>query len=621
MAMRAPRVAELLSARTGALLVAVGLTYGCSLVFDENPRQCATTADCLVRGSAFADSVCQAGTCVSSSALREAGGPDATTTTIEASVEATLGADVGADVTAEVAAEAGAQCTTFADCPIPTGSHSEVTCSPDTQRCVQLTSDECPLVIGDYQYSKNIAPVILGAFALLPSANPMSDASYLNYALAIDEFSSGQAVSGIPAGPGSKLRTPVVVVCSDVSAQVDTAMKHLAFDVHVPAVVAALNSADLRVAFSNYGYNTSANLFMVNPFGADSTLTALQRGQQFWHMLGTPNDTAGAYQPLLARVEAYLRNTVPWRADLAGGPLRVATVTANATVLTDQSAATLPTLQWNNGNGQAASGNAFFDSEMLSDSTLNGTALKNIDVSQVVSDLLAFKPHVVISFGCDEFVTALQTLDLEWASTNPANPPPFYIVGPYNSESTALLNWVGEDEARRERVVGINFASTTATAVLEQYDARFVLAGNDKSLLGSENYYDAMYFTVDSLVGGADVTAEALSGPDVGGGMLRLISPAGTPYNMGPDDMGHVLLNLTSSNASTISLQGALGPPVFNTATGARVSQGDVYCINVHSASDAGPASTAFGFDALRLTPSADGGAATLTGTPCFTGL
>jgi hypothetical protein len=607
------------------------LNGGCSVLFHVDADQCSTTSDCLARGADFAGAVCKAGTCVlvdagamtmdSSLGLADTG-PD---------TSMGVGGDAGPDAAAMDASEAGVDagpaCTTYAECPIPVGNHPEVTCSPDTHTCIQLTTDQCPFALGDYKYTKQIAPIVIGAFATFPT-NPTDHPSYRNYALAISEFTSQ---AGIPAGPGNTLRMPVAVLCNDDTTQVTAGMNHLANDVHVPAVITALDSADVKATFSNYGFQTTANLFIVNPFGADSTLTALTRGAQLWHMLGTPNDLAGAYRALIPRIENYIRTTPPWSLGPTN-PLRIATVTAQATVLTDLAGAVTMATQpitWNNGNGQfASSQTASFDPENLLGSTLNGTPLSSIDVTTAVSDLLAFQPHVVISFASDEFITLLQTLDLEWASTRPDGgvngPPPLYVISAYNSDSTTLLGWVRNSEDHRRRVVGVNFASTTQTTVLNAYASRFVQAGNPASALGSENYYDAMYFAIDSLVGAASSATHPgpLSGTDLGGGMLRLIAPAGTPYNMGPTDMGNIFATLDATNTNAISLTGALGSPVFNTATGARVGQGDVYCITINPASDAGPASTTFAYDALRLTPSSDGGAPVLAGaTSCAPGL
>jgi hypothetical protein len=103
--------------------------------------------------------------------------------------------------------------------------------------------------------------------------------------------------------------------------------------------------------------------------------------------------------------------------------------------------------------------------------------------------------------------------------------------------------------------------------------------------------------------------------------MLRLIAASGLSYKMGTTDMGSVFSTLDMSTAGTVYLDGTLGPPIFNDQTGARVTEGDVYCATINQATpDGGTASTVFTQDQMRLTPSTDGGPPALTGTPCFSG-
>jgi hypothetical protein len=590
MAHSAHRVAVL---RTWAAIAAVaGLAGGCSVLFHADATQCHTDGDCRARGGVFVSAnyvQCRAGTCYQ---------PE----------------DAGAGESEAGAEAGGPPCNTFSDCPTPTGNHSEVTCNPDSHTCVQLTTDQCPVVLGDYQYSKNVAPVVIGAFSILPSTGGdlTSNPCTRNYLLAIDEFTSGG--SGIPAGPGGKLRMPVVVVCNITSSAVDLSMHHLTGDLNVPAVISALDSADLRVLFSNYGYGTSANVFVVNTFGADSTLTSLPRGQQFWHMLGLPGDTAPAYEPLLSRVEGYVRNNGPWNLG-SGGTLKVSTVTANATVLNDLALAVSPTLSWNNGHDQAISGDTAFDAETIPDSVLNGATMPNI--SSAAAGILAFQPHVVVSFASDEFVTLLQTVELQWPSSVPR---PVWILSSYNFEYQPLLSWINFDSTKLDRVVGVNFASTTETQVLSQYDSDF-LAANPGLPTDYNNCYDATYFAVDSLVAASPLTTRPFTGDLLGQGMLRLIAPAATPYDMGPTGVNGVSSALSGTSSASIKLVGTLGDPQFNTNTGARVGQGDVYCIQLNPPADGGTLTMTYEPDALRLVVPADGGTSTLSGTPCFSGL
>ncbi|MGD0676738.1 MAG: hypothetical protein ABSC94_15095 [Polyangiaceae bacterium] len=601
------------------LPAAAAFCGGCSLLFHADIEQCSTNADCTARGGSFENTVCQSGTCVLQPPVIEAGIDSGSG---NSGIDASMGADAadgsggadGADAMGDGGVDAPT-CTFASDCPTTDPNYPQVACDPDTHACVQLTTAECPLVVGDYQEIAHVHPTFLGAFATMPESAPTNHPSYMNYDLAISEFGSA---GGIPLGSNGALRMPVAVLCND-QANVDTVMSHLVNDVHITSLVAALDSATLKTTFGNYGFGTSAGLFFVNPFGADSTLTALDRGAQLWHMLGTPNDNAPAYAAVLPRIEQYVRNSAPWNLGPLPARMRVATVVGNATVLNDLASAVEPVLTWNNGETVATEDTAGgdYDGEVITISSLNGTDVTTYDYDSVVNDLLAFEPHVVISFGSEEFLQVLQRLDLEWTTSN--GPLPFYLVGPYNAGSPTLINWVGVDsppaESRRTRVAGINVASTTDTSVLDVYEKDFTAAQNPSTDLGAENYYDAMYFAVDSLVGAGAVNLP-LTGADVGMGMQRLITASGAPEDMGPSDMGTIFTTLTQNSGSTIRLDGTLGPPYFNSATGARVGAGDVYCLERVVGTV-----PSFDYDVLRVTTNIDGGAPFLGGTfPCYPG-
>jgi hypothetical protein len=578
-----------------ACTLAAAFSGGCSFLFHADARQCSASSDCGARG--FAGYTCEVatGTCVAPvSSLPEAG--------------------------AEGGVDAGA-CQSYSDCPVPTNTnHVEVACDVDTSRCVQLTTDECPYVIGDYKGAAGPAPVFIGAFATIPTNGPpQAHPSYLNYQLALNEF-AGQG--GIQLG--TALRMPVAVVCDD-TADPALVMSHLVNDVHVPALVAAIPSTTLRTTFSNVNGSTGATpkVFFINPFGADSTLTSLTTNGLLWHMLGQPSDVAPAYAAFFPDVEAYARKTQNLvMADGGAVPMRVATVTASSTDTLDLAAAVKPLLQWN--GGPAVAQNPNYTDVVISQSTLDGFTVDQIDVSGAVASLLQFQPNVVVSFGSEEFVKLVETLEFEWTS----GPRPFYILGPYNSESTGLLSWIAGDESRRIRLGGINFASVANNPVLSDYDTRFIAAYPEgQDLVDEENYYDAMYFTVYALVAGGG--APNLTGTNLANGMPRLVAPAppGVPFDMGPADIGNVTQQLVLSS-KPVSLIGTLGPPAFNSTTGARESEGDVYCVGRYPpGGDAGSALPYYATDVLRLQDAdggapADGGPAALQGTfSCFDGM
>jgi hypothetical protein len=574
------------------------------------------------------------------SSIADAGSSPDVVTVVDAGID--TGVDSGSNY-----------CTQQSDCVATSSVHPEVACDVDRNQCVQLTTDECANIAPQniLQNLGGLNPIFIGAFATIPSNGPLNHPSYLNYNLALTEFANAH---GIPAGGGQANRIPVAVVCDD-TADTTTVMNHLVNDVHVPAVIAALSSSSLQGVFQVTDLQNDSAVFFMNPFGSDTSLTppVLQTGLLLWSMLGSPSDTASAYAAFFPYVERYVRNSLIGTPDGgASRPLRVAAFTATSSQdLLDLQSSVRPLLTWN--DGETYQNNPNYLDVTIPYSTLDGYALTPTiaqSLTGVVNQLAAFQPDIVISFASEEFILLMQTLEAQSVTTtspdggmvqNPI-PHPFYLLGPYNSDSTTIFNWIGTNqgnasEARRTRLAGINFAST-ASQVLQDYIIDFNSSyPGDSQFQGAENYYDATYFTVYALAGAGHV-------PEVAGSQLitpmeRLVNPPGIgdARNVGPTDIPNVLADLLKPGNSAISLTGTDGPPNFSTNTGARVSQGDVYCFDKTALTSASPNAPYYGFDELRLLPDGgvapplpdggpltgiDGGAPTLYGTfDCYNGM
>jgi hypothetical protein len=596
---------------------------GCSILFHVDANQCATSGDCAAHGLAFSGFTCSQGTCIAPPETSTQCRTNADCASRGAGYTCTQGACVApiamsdGGTEAAVEAEAGPpQCTTNMDCQ-GTQNHPEAVCDVDRHTCLQLTSDECPVLIPSDTSKLTAAPIFVGAFMTIPlTSGPLTHPSYLNYNLALTEF---QRNGGIPAGPGNGLRMPFAVGC-DVGKDIDLAMKHLINEVHVPAIVAPLPAATLSQIFSTYAEPDKNDIFIINPFSADPTLAVLSTGGLMWHMLGQPGDDAPAYAAFLPLVENYIRTRPPWNFGPTA-PIKVATVTASATATNDLAKAAKAVLTWNGGQS-STNDSANYLSVGISDSTLNGTLLNGADTASMnliasikaaEQQILNFAPQVVISFASEEFTKLTENVEIDW---NSPLPPPFYLLGPYNQGSTLLQADVPTTSGKNTRFAGIGVASTTDSKVLSDYNMRFLTAYIGRTdALNYENYYDAMYFTVYSLIAAGRNFPNGVTGGDLARGMLNLISlTSPTPFSVGPDDMGNIFSAL--SQHGTIELIGTLGPPDFDPRSGSRIGAGDVYCF---ANTEGGTPAFSYDYDVLRL--QADGGAP-LQGTfPCFPGI
>lgn len=562
--LRPSRIAQLLAT---PLLIAA-----CNVFLDLETTQCKTTGDCKTLGSAFQDSVCVAGSCVSQSSSgsstgnpQEEGGNGNPSTT--------------------------SGCTSTADC-VAQNLGEPYACLVPGEECVPLKSEECPLVFGDYQHNN---AVYFGAFLNVPASSPLSQMSTLNVQLAVDEFNG--SVGGLPGGPLGKLRPLVGVVCRNDPALVDAGATHLIDTLHVPAVLSHLASADNKLFFVNHAVDKS--VLVMNPGFADNSLTSLSTQGLFWHVIGDIRDVAPAYVPLLSRVETFLAKTEP---------LRVAMLVSKRYAEQSIAETITPLLRFN-GKSVIDNGSNFFSASVtaLSDDP-------NADYSSVNQALLAFKPHVVIAITREEFVYKIMpTIEGAWTAAAPGQGRPFYLVPNALSGNLDLLNYVGLDsgtntsENKRQRVVGVAPASADDLTLYNSFLVRFRTAyPRFANPGGFENFYDAVYLLANAMFAAGSVPS--LTGPDIARGMQRITS-GNLAIDVGPTTIADGFSALAAGGS--IRLNGTMGPADFDPGLGARRGNGSVYCIQ-----RSGP-QLSFVYDVLRY----DRSNKTLSGEfPCFSG-
>lgn len=574
------------------LLAATTASVGCNAFLNLDTAQCTKTTDCAALGPSFSNTVCQAGSCVIAVST---GGSSATEITdpgvggsgsVSGSGEPDAGTTGGAPATTTATG-----CTTNADC-VSAHLGEPYACLTPGKDCVQLKTEACPLVFGDFQHEN---AVYFGAFLNVPATSPLSQMSTLNVRLAVDEFNG--SVGGLPGGPLGKLRPLVAVVCRNDQTLIEDGAAHLIDDLGVPAVLSHLSSELNKRFFVDHAIDKQ--ILVMNPGFADNTLTSLSTDGLFWHVIGDIRDVGPAYVPLLARVESYLAATEP---------LRVAMLVSKRYVEQSIAETITPSLRFN-GKSVTENGADFFSASV--------TALADdptTDYAPVVASLLEFRPHVVIAITREEFVSKiLPALEGGWTSAAKDQVRPFYILPTALSGNLDLLNYVGLDsgdntsEAKRKRFVGVAPASAEDLTLYDQFMVRFRTANPYfQNPGGFENFYDAVYLLADAMFAAGSVAK--LSGPDIARGMQRVIA-GNVSIDIGPMTIADGFSALAAGG--NIRLNGTMGPADFDPGTGSRRGNGSVYCIQRSGSK------LSFAYDVLRNDKSTQ----TLSGTfPCFAG-
>jgi hypothetical protein len=581
----------------GAVLLGAA---SCSVLYDLDQVQCEIPDDCagFVRESGVREVKCVEGVCayeyLTTSSSGGAGGTgggsggSSTNTTSPSTSGSGGGTPSSTSSTGGSAGGAGAPgCIENDECIDKLGNPA--ICRDEA--CIDLYTDECPIVLGTGNNHANLKspriPLIFGAYAGMGATIPENTAITANYAFAIgevnDKTAGGYRVAGSPR--------PFVAVVCDVNGDIPASMQHLVKTLKVPAIVPTFNSRTLLEVFENEDYGPHKNnVFLMSPFDADSTLTNedVDPNGLMWHLLGEAADRGLAYKPLVERAEAFLRA----QHELASEePIRVAMVVADTPYLKDIASVVTSTVRF---NGMSLTDNERTNppnllrvnvesAEVNSDPDVSDayTALRNMDPP----------PHLVLAITSSEFLYDGLLRDLEnyWHATM-SSPPPFYLLSPRISRNLARSRaqqfetppFTGNPEfiPLRERILGVVAAGAVDTTLYDKYlsdfKAKYGQALEGVTLDGTENFYDAAYYTMYAIHGGKTITN--ITGRDVSRGMTRLVGGS-IEHDVGWDDINDVIDVLRSTDLF-ITVNGTLGPPEFN-GRGARTSLPGVYCIDL----------------------------------------
>ena len=488
------------------------------------------------------------------------------------------------------------ECQTNAQC-VARAVDEPARCRPSDHICVPLKNDVCPIVVGDFA---NANALYFGAFASLDRTTPGDNAIIWAHELAIKEF-SGDNVGGLPDGPDSPdgTRRPLVmVVCNNLPDTIDPAMKHLADDIQVPAVLATLKPGDLRRSFELY--QKTRDIFYLSPVAVTTPIVIEPDDGHIWNLLGQPSDLAPAYAEVLKLSEAH------WR-KLYGitEPLKVALIKTDDAYDSELDDALQAVLQFN-GKSVSANGTDFKDFNIPG----------KPDFVDLAKEIITFAPDIVISSASEAFVMkgGLQDgLEAEWETQANGKRRPFYILSPFNAgDLRELLGRVNgqleraPDVEDQERYVGVSIASAVDNTLQNAYEIRLSSIAEDP-INDTANYYDAVYYLAYAMYGANQ--PDGITGSGIAAGMNRLLD--GDDVNIGPSAISSTFKTL-SDKKKTVHLVSTLGPPDFDRTTGVRRVDGSVFCFK-RTGNTAKPV-----FDTLRYDRTSD--ALVGDSLPCISG-
>ncbi len=531
------QASRLSAAQRLACVVALSaLACACTLLMDFPVDQCAVDAECNRFGVGLR---CAGGTCVA-----RAETADASSST-----------------------DGGAECVTHQQC-IDANFGEPFRCLRG--RCVGLKLPGACDYVAPLPSPEvgNDATVLLGAFLPLGGAAALTKPIALAYQLALDEV---RKAGGLPAGLGPR-RPVAVVFCDSDPARVEAGVKHLAQTLQVPGVLTLFSQTDMTRLFQDY--LLPANVFTLNPQDTTEALKRVDAKKLLWHLLGTPEDVAKAYKPLIARVERVVQAQPQFV-----GPLRLALVTSESPTEEAIAAVVKDTIVFN--GGTVAANETALPARFLAVKVPSLETTSNATFAESIDKIVAFRPHVIVSLTASETGQILPLIDRRLAADLGAANAPRYVLSVRNASNGPLLAFLGDGtvqsgEEKRKRFVGVQYAGADNKDQYTRYLARFADKYPQVSQVeyrATENFYDAMYWMV---YGAFAAQAGSVTGPDIANGVRKLLDGP-TVYPGTVKNISDAFVTIANSSTG-VTFQGSLGTPNFDTRSGAQRSVGAVYC-------------------------------------------
>jgi ABC-type branched-subunit amino acid transport system substrate-binding protein len=377
------------------------------------------------------------------------------------------------------------------------GAHDPVpaVCVRSTGRCVELLSEDCDTITGDYT-SDDI--VVLGSLFSTQGAQAATNIQRQQSAqLAVTQIND---VGGLPSSSGVPKK--LVLVSCDESTDLMRAGDHLVGDLKVPAIVGPNTSQDTLDLSSSV--SIPGGTVVMSPTAVASSVGSLLDDDLTWLMVPTDVQRAplmlGQINALEGELKAQrLTATVKLGIVFRNDALGIGTRTSLNTLVL---------------NGKPLSDAVNLGSNVR----IDGYDFSAADQQPIVDAYLAFLPDIVVLAGTAEAITRVMVpLEAAWPASTPR---PYYVLIDSVKVPELVTAATGNDDLR-QRVRGTGITPSPASAsVYDAFKVDYQVAYPGSSIIsGMGPAYDATYAIAFALVAEND---EEPSGATVKAGLRRL---------------------------------------------------------------------------------------------------
>jgi len=374
-------------------------------------------------------------------------------------------------------------------------------CQKPEARCVQLLSEDCNDITGNY---RDDDAIILGTLFSTVGAQAATNLQRQRSAtLAIEQING---VGGIPAATPGGPRRPLVMVSCDEATKVMRAGAHLVNDLRVPAIVGPNTSQD-TIDLSNSLTNQAGTVLMT-PTAVASSIPELMDNDMTWLMVPSDKQRGRLMINQINQLETELKEArgkatiklgIVFRNDALGQGTRSSLndLVLNGKPLNDPV------------NAGSVTGNV----------TIDGYDFVAPNQDALVNRYVQFAPDIVVLAGTAEAITAvLNPIEQRWADAGGGRP--YYVLIDSAKVPELIAAAANPDLRARVRGTGITPGPTSdsvKTAFELDYRARY---GTSPTASGVGPAYDAAYaiaYAMSAIPHDAPVT-----GPNIAKGLRKL---------------------------------------------------------------------------------------------------
>ena len=419
-----------------------------------------------------------------------------------------------AECTDRATAEAGA---------LPDGSMPVVpaVCVRPEARCVELLTEDCTEILGDY---KDDDAILLGTlFSTVGGQRDQNIERKQSATLAAEQIN---AVGGIPAPPsGGKRQRLVVLSCNEADpagTPAGTVLKragaHLTKDLHVPAIVGPNTSQD-TIELSNAVNAAQGGTLLLTPTAVAAQIAELVDNDLTWLMVPSDQQRGPLMINQINQLESELK------------AVRNKSVMKLGIIYRDD-AVGLGTLRSLSGlifNGAPL--NAAINQANVS---IDGYQFSAPNQDPIVNKYIQFAPDIIVLAGLAEVITTVMNpIEQRWSDAG--SDRAYYVLtdqvkGPNLLASISLPNI--PNLRPRVRGTGLTPGAESVqvqTAFEVSYRARY---GMGPTASGSGPSYDSTYAIAYALAATRDLP---VSGDAISKGLRKLAGS--TNINVGPDNL------------------------------------------------------------------------------------